>query len=435
MGQIKVKLRSGETVPMTYPDDWSTEQVEQAIHENFPDDSGAGESSIPPVQANEPKEAPEEKIDSKSLMSDLVHSLGKTLRQGTDFAVKTPGMVKSLGKHLGEHPLSALGHDAGQVLAGAGNTAKDVANTGLSIGSWALKHLDPVGSALMERSGKKIEAPQIPEDTGVEKFLGLEPTQKEDRLLHALPELYGAGKLLVKPVTAIAKAFKAPDLKQALRDTQGKVNKATADTGKIFDKVENEVEAKGLSKVAVDQDLIDQAESFLANTPANKELIKLAKTGDYKALRSLQADLRVKGEKALSSAFSAENKMGEEILSTRDQVNKSIQQHLEDTGYEDLAKLLNKARNDYKDIQQTYFSTPALAKVFGKSQKVPKNPKTLLTEESTEMKKFMASHPEVKQVLAKALKHEGKMKKLKKAGSILGIGTTAEVAREVLGGK
>ena len=100
-----------------------------------------------------------------------------------------------------------------------------------------------------------------------------------------------------------------------------------------------------------------------------------------------------------------------------------------------MAKLLNKARNDYKDIKQTYFSTPALAKVFGKSQKVPKNPKTLLTEESTEMKKFMDSHPEVKQVLAKALKHEGKMKALGKVGAASGIGTAAEGARRILGGK
>ncbi len=89
----------------------------------------------------------------------------------------------------------------------------------------------------------------------------------------------------------------------------------------------------------------------------------------------------------------------------------------------------------YKDIKETYFSTPALAKVFGKSQKIPKNPATLLTEESTEMNRFMAAHPEMKIALSKALKHDKRMKNLGKLGGVLGIGTTAEVAREILGGK
>lgn len=233
MAQISVRLRSGETVPMTYPDDWSTEQVESAIHESFPDEGGekgGQESSIPETPFNDRESEPlkmKERIDSKSLMSDLVHSLGKSLREGKDFAVKTPGMVKSFAKHLKEHPLQALKHDAGQLLAGTAESAKNLANLGLSAGSWGLKHLDPVGTSLLEREGKNIEAPQIPEDTGVEKLLGLQPTQKEDRLIRAIPDIYGGSKLIGEGIGKVKKFATAPSKSKLFqRALEERVNQA-----------------------------------------------------------------------------------------------------------------------------------------------------------------------------------------------------------------
>lgn len=433
MGQIKVKLKTGEVVPMSYPDDWSTEQVEQAIHESFPDEE-EGQSSIASIPFNKLEEQPQEQPEREErtgllgVGSDLAHGLSGAAK----FALDIPNKLEKSGKYIEENPGSSILHNAGQLAAETGEIGKGLINAPYNLNQYlARKHLLP---QVLGKLGKLI--PHLPEDMGVEKALGLEPDkEKGDDLIRAIPDIASALAGGVGIAKQGKKLFKAPDLKEAIRTTQGKVNQATGEAGKIFDAVEKEVESKGLSKVPIDKSVIKQAETFLANTPANKDLIKRAKTGDYKALRSLQADLRVKGEKALSSALSAENTMGEEILATRDQVNQSIQQHLENTGYEDLAKLLNKARTDYKDIQKTYFSTPALAKVFGKSQKVPKNPKTLLTEESTEMNKFMGAHPEVKTALAKALKHEKKMKRLKSVGSVLGIGTTAEVAREILGGK
>lgn len=377
------------------------------------------------------EEVPEEQPERTGLLgvgSDLAHGVSGAAK----FALDVPNKLEKSGKYIEENPGSSILHNAGQLAAEAGDIGKGIINSPYNLNQYlARKHLLP---QVLGKLGKFI--PHLPEDMGVEKTLGLEADkEKGDDLIRAIPDIaslaFGGAGVLKQG----KKLFKAPDLKEAIRTTQGKVNEATSEAGKIFDTVEKEVESKGLSKVPVDKEVIKQAESFLANTPANKALIKQAKTGDYKALRALQADLRVKGEKALSSAFTAENKMGEEILSTRDEVNKSIQNHLEKTGYEDLANSLNEARGKYKDIQKTYFSTPSLAKVFGKSQKVPKNPKTLLTEESAEMKKFMSAHPEVEKVLAKALKHEGKMKSLKKVGSILGIGTSAEVAREILGGR
>lgn len=427
---IRVKLPNGEIGE--FPDDMSHEDIESVLQKQFPPEQ---QSEIAATPFNESQQQPEEKIDSKSVMSDLVHGLGKALRQGTDFAVKTPGMITSLAKHLKEHPLSALKHDTGQLLAGAGDTAKDVANTGLSLGSWALKQLDPVGSSLMERSGKSIEAPQIPEDTGVEKFLGLEPTQKEDRLIRAIPEIYGAGKLLVKPITTIAKAFKSPDLKKAIKETQAKVNAVDKKMGKNFDKVEEAVEKRGVTPIPVDKETMTAAKRFLDKSPETKALIADAEKGDYKALRKIQADLRVIGEDALSNKLSTERKIGKEALSTRKKINNDIENHFENTGHKDLADLLKETKEGYKELQDVYFSSPALARVFGKSQKVPKNPLSLLSEDSTEMNKFMSAHPEVKEALAKALKHKKNMKRLGKAATVVTGGGIAGGTYKALGGK
>ena len=347
-----------------------------------------------------------------------------------DFAMDIPNKFEKSNKYIREHPASSIPHEAGQLLASTADMAKGIINAPYSLNQYlARKHLLP---QLIGQLGKYI--PHIPEDTGIERALGLEADpEKGDELIRAIPQIVTTA-FGVKPTASITKnIFKAPDLKQAIRNTQAKVNAATDSSGKIFDTVEKEVGAKGVAKIPIQKSILKTAETFLAKTPANKELINRAKTGDYKALRELQADLRVKGEKALASKLSSENTMGEEILSTRDQVNKSIQQHLEDTGHTDLANLLNQARKEYGNIKKTYFSTPALAKVFGKSQKVPKKPMTLLTEESTEMKRFFEAHPEMKSMLEKALKH-GKKKKAALIGlGVLGSGTTAGVTSHYLG--
>lgn len=423
---IKVKLPSGQIQSVKVPDDWSAEQITSSMREHFPDEYKEEQTKPMELELNKGVEAPE-RTGLLGVVSDLGHGAAGALR----FALDIPNKLEKSGKYIEEHPGTSILHNAGQLAAETADIGKGLINAPYNLNQYlARKHLLP---QVLGKLGKFI--PHLPEDMGIEHALGLEPDkEKGDELIRAVPQLATAlagGAGLVKQGK---KLFAAPDLKEAIRSTQSQVNKATSEAGKIFDTVEQEVAARGISKVPIDKDLIKTAESYLAKTPANKEMIKKAKTGDYQALRSLQADLRVKGEKALSSALTAENTMGEEILSTRDMVNKSIQDHFEATGHKDLAEMLNEARKEYKGIQKTYFSTPQLAKVFGKSQKVPKNPKTLLTEESAEMKKFMIAHPEVEKALAKALKHEAKMKKLGKVGAALGIGTAAEGVRRVLGG-
>lgn len=374
--------------------DWSQYEVQDASTDNdedFPIPEATGVSGV---------------------FSDLLSSaLG-----AKDFAGDIPNKLEKSGKYIEDNPGKSILHNAGQVLAEAGDVGKGLINSPYNLNQYlARKHLLP---QVLGKIGKAL-IPHIPEDTGVESALGLEAdVDKGDDLIRGVTDIasLGIGGKSIAP--GVKKAFKAPDLKQALRDTQAKVNTVNKDLGKAFDTVESEVEKRGVGKIPVSKDVISQAERFLEKTPEAKDLVKRAKTGDYKALRELQADLRQIGETALSNKLTTERKIGKEALSTRKQINESIEDHFDATGHKDLANILKESKQSYADLQNTYFSSPALAKVFGKSQKVPKNPLTLLTEESTEMNKFFDAHPEMKSMMQKALKHGKAMKLAKGAGKI-----------------
>lgn len=418
-----------------YPqyDSKSDEELADAIHTKFysslpkekvyeklgieSSSSGNKPLELELTKGQEPKEA----TGWKALGADAVRLLGRSLKSGMGFASRLPSNIAEVGSELIHHPLSYPPHVAGQVLAGLGEGAKGLVN------------IIPELSQEFKKTGFTSSAiPSIPEDTGVEKFLGLEPTKKSDELLRALPALYGGGKLIGAGISKAKPHFKAPDLHESIRNTQTKVNAANEKSGKIFDHIENTLDKEGKNIIDVDKELIEKAKSMLSNKFNN--IIEQAKTGDYKALRKLQSALGAKERKGLGSKNLADIDQAENIGVVRDDINKTIQQHLENNGFEDLAKALNKNRGDYAEIQKTYFSTPQLAKVFGKSQKVPTNPKTLLTEESVEMKRFMKAHPEVEEALSKALKHDKKKKMALKALGVIGGGATAGGTYKILSG-
>lgn len=372
-----------------------------------------GRSEAPSIETPASKES----TGIFGIASDAATTGSNLVSEGIDFALDYPEEWKKSMKLLFSHPARAALDVAGR----GGEIAKAFANSPRDILAYlGRKEIIP------ESIGKHF--PAFPEDLGIEHKLGLDVPQEGDRLFRAAADVATLQPL----VKGFAKLFKAPDLTKSIKKTQAKVNEANAESGKVFDIIEEEVGKRGLSKIPINRSVIDQSESYLAKTPATRALIKRAKTGNYEALRQLQADLRVKAEKALGSRLASENVMGEEILATRDEVNSAIENHLENTGQHDLAKALKDNRNKYREIQDVYFSTPALAKVFGKSQKVPKDVAKLLTEDSVEMNKFMAANPEMKKALAKALSHKKKVKAAKVIGSIAGTGTAVDLARRAI---
>ncbi len=147
-------------------------------------------------------QAPKEATGWKALGADALRLLGRSLKSGVSFARRAPGNLKEIGSDLIHHPLSTPPHIAQQVLAGLGEGVKGLANIPHEIfDELANKEITP----------NWLRTGSIPEDTGVEKFLGLEPTKKSDELLRALSAIYGGGKLLQSGVGKIKKVATAPN--------------------------------------------------------------------------------------------------------------------------------------------------------------------------------------------------------------------------------
>lgn len=368
------------------------------------------------AEYNEELTIPEE-TGLSGIFSDL---LGNALA-AKDFIEEVPSNIEKRQEYLKENPLSGQAHELGQLAASTAEMGKGLINAPYNLNQYlARKHLLP---QVLGKLGKFI--PHLPEDTGVEKALGLESKPETgDALIRAVPEAISMGTAATQLSKALTRKFKTPDLGKSIKETQAKVTAEDTKLGKSFDKIENEFEKRNIPPVKIDKQIIEDAKRFLDKSDETKALISKAMKGDYKALRDIQSDLRVVNQKGLESDLSSERNKAKEAGSVRNKLNNSITEHLENTGHKDLADLLEDTKAGYKNIQETYFSSPALARVFGKSQKVPKNPMTLLTEDSAEMNKFKAAHPEVVKALGKALSHKQKMKILKGIGAIVTAGAT-----------
>ena len=165
---------------------------------------------------------PQELKGWKGLGHDAVNMLRNALKGGIGFARRVPDNLKEIGSELIHHPLSYPPHIAQQVLAGLGEGAKGLANIPHDLfDELANKEITP----------NWLRTGSIPEDTGIEKFLGLEPTKKSDELLRALPALYGGGKVVASGLGKAKKIATAPS-KETLfkRALEKRIEEAAAKT-------------------------------------------------------------------------------------------------------------------------------------------------------------------------------------------------------------
>jgi hypothetical protein len=168
------------------------------------------------------------------------------------------------------------------------------------------------------------------------------------------------------------------------------------DASKLFNKVTREAENRGISTVDMDKDLINQAMDYLPNTKASRDLINKARTGDYSSVRKLQSDLRARGEKRLQSDLAAERDIGENMLELRNDINKSVERHFENTGNKDLADILQDATSKYRDLKKTYYSHNRIAKLVDPEERlIPRDVLKLLSEDSAKMRRLRTEHPEI----------------------------------------
>ena len=184
MANISVRMPNGELQPMTYPDDWTEDQVKEAIYKHFPqDESRPVETEQAAGTAEVAAEPEEEQSSFKSIGADAMRMLSRSLRKGVGYLEGIPGQVRGIKEEFKKDPLGETGHAAGQLGVALAEGGKSLANLAL------LPFQDPLAQKL---SGGKVGRIQIPETTGLQDLLGLNSNRKGDELIKDLPDIAAA---------------------------------------------------------------------------------------------------------------------------------------------------------------------------------------------------------------------------------------------------
>ncbi len=202
---IRVKLPNGEIGE--FPDDMPHEEIESVLQKQFPPEH---QSEIPSTGIEAPVEKP-----NRGIAADTAEMFSHALKSAKEFIGKIPTEIKGISNEFQKNPLKEVGHAAGQMGVGLAESAKGLANLGLS----ALTPISEIGG--IPKGGHPFEY-QIPENTGLQKALGLESNKKGDTLLKAIPDIlagtkgaYSLGKVAKK---LVEKPSKELLFKQALED-------------------------------------------------------------------------------------------------------------------------------------------------------------------------------------------------------------------------
>src|SRR5690606_15085887 len=133
-----------------------------------------------------------------------------------------------------EHPGTGQVRGIGQIGAGIADIGKSIFNAPHDLAKYLSKKEIPVVSAaentkvpFTDNWKLKDLIPHLPEDTGVEKALGLTP-KKGDRLLRALPDIAALGAGGVGLVKGIKKIATAPSKQRLFKRA---LEKRVADAG------------------------------------------------------------------------------------------------------------------------------------------------------------------------------------------------------------
>ena len=118
--------------------------------------------------------------------------------------------------------------------------------------------------------------------------------------------------------------------------------------GRPLMEAQNLIKERGIDKLSVPSDIFKDAKEFLPKTTPYKKLLEKAKTGDYDSLFTLQSDLRKIGSQLKRSISGAERIHGGEALKLRQKLQDSMKSHLRKEGHEDIAGLITKGQNKYR---------------------------------------------------------------------------------------
>lgn len=302
---------------------------------------------------------------------------------------------------------SGLGRGIGEML-GQGTVAAPAAIAGGLIGG-------PVGAYLGGSLGAAATTPGGLPERGIAAAETL-----------AVPV---GGKLIggaAKQITKLPKQFKslftkaepekALDLALARHDS---LNETASD---LFNWSRGQMKERGFSPKP-STEVMGKVERFLADTPDDEILFEKAKSGDPDAVHKLQSWLWKKGNKAANSEDDIVSNRGREMLSLRHQLNDSVQSQASQAGHNDIVHAYKQGQKLYKELKDTYYKYKKIANVFDPElRKIPKDVTSHFNENSTPMKNFFKSHPELEEEVSKSADRVKAIKDLQKNTSLIGTG-------------
>lgn len=344
MAQTQVKLKSGQVVPMSYPDDWSTAQIEQAIHEGFPDES-LSESSIAPTPFNSSSQPESDDRDEgirnmtgfKGLAAETLLNLSNAMKSSVLFGKDLPSMLKESAKAEEERPLRPYIATA----AGLADIGKSTFNAPHDLNQFlARKKLLPKS---LGDIGDLI--PHIPEDTGVSSLFGLDKPQPEDRLYKGLSAALALGAPSELGALKALEGGKAPGriLPKHLEQKISREKNLLDISGKRLDKfkeaLESHPEYRSAKPSTLRRNAGDLEIDIKALEPATKilqkEVPEIPKAPDTaKMNRMAKADVTQASEalsKGLGEGRRLHREGGQEIIGQVEDIRKAASKKFNDT--------------------------------------------------------------------------------------------------------
>lgn len=192
-----------------------------------------------------------------------------------------------------------------------------------------------------------------------------------------------------------------------------------------------ELEASKINKpIRLTNKILSSAEDALANTKANKELIKKARNGGYKSVFKLQSDLWKRGNAFASKQTQAEIDRGNEIFDLREALLNGMKAHYNYLGKNDVSSNISKGQKRFKQFADLYLSNPTVSKLVGEEKIVPKNLLSKLESDTAYFNRLKAEIPSI----GKMLEIEKSKKKLKSASKVVaGLGHVSALGKYLTG--
>lgn len=374
-----------------YPqyDDLSDEQLADSLHKKYYSDMPKDEfiSKIA-MQKQPPDQKSNSLVEALSGIGNLGFGLGKGVAQGvSDFGISAANLIPQAAENFfgfNKNPTAIAGlsprqgFESGVTLPRIPhpnflnpNPESTLESAGQTIGNIGSGLLLPGAGAY--RGAKATEGILSKLLSGATQGAALGYAGNEDnRGIGALTgALTGSLGSIPAVASALKSAYKNPfHLIQEAHDTQDKF------LSKIFSDVSKEAKKSDI-KIEIPKKLLKEISETGAPTKAFDALLNKAKKGDYDSLRKLQHELFLRGKSKRSSGIPSESDMGDLIFEQRDELNGLISNALHARGRSDLAEQLDTARQGWRELENTFYSNPTIAKLVGAKREVPLSFSTL----------------------------------------------------------